>query len=65
MTGVCLFFNSDKGWGFIQDDEDPNRHYFTHYSKTFDRIVKDDKVEFELIETPRGLNAIDVKRIKI
>lgn len=64
MTGICLFFNSDKGWGFIQDGEDPTRHYFVHYSKTYDRIVKDDKVEFEIMETPRGLNAIDVKRIK-
>jgi len=62
-TGVVKFFNIEKGFGFVVDDSN-GKEYFTHVSMTLDKIVKDDKVSYELVEGKKGLNAINVKRIK-
>jgi len=62
-TGVVKFFLESKGYGFIIDDVD-HKEYFTHVSFTLDKIQKDDKVAYELVEGKKGLNAINVKRIK-
>ena len=62
-TGVVKFFNEAKGYGFIIDDVD-GREFFTHVSLTLDKINKDDKVSYELIEGKKGLNAANVKRVK-
>lgn len=62
-TGTVKFFNLEKGFGFIIDDSD-GKNYFTHMSMTLDKIEKDDKVAYELAEGKKGLNAVNVKRIK-
>ena len=62
-TGTVKFFHVDKGWGFLVDDAN-GKEYFTHTSMTLDKIEKDDKVSYELAEGKKGLNAINVKRIK-
>ena len=60
--GTVKFFAEDKGFGFIIDLED-KKEYFFHVSNTLDRVQKDDKVSYELVEGKRGLNAIKVKRV--
>jgi CspA family cold shock protein len=65
MTGKCKWFDKSKGYGFVTDDLDSKKEYFFHHTKTLDVIRTDDRVNFDLIETPRGLNAVDVSRIKI
>lgn len=59
MRGKIKWFNNEKGYGFIEYTE--NEDIFVHYSA----IVKDgyktlnqgDLVEFNLIETTKGLQA--------
>lgn len=61
-TGTVKFFNDAKGFGFIVD-ENSNQEYFTHISGLVDEIREGDKVEFELQEGKKGLNAVNVKVI--
>jgi CspA family cold shock protein len=60
-TGTVKFFNETKGFGFIIDDES-NTEYFVHATGLLDDIREGDKVEFELTEGKKGLNAVNVKR---
>ena len=59
-TGLVKFFNETKGYGFIKEDDSDTEH-FGHVSGLIDRITEGDKVEFELKEGNKGLNAINVK----
>jgi CspA family cold shock protein len=61
-TGTVKFFNESKGFGFIKED-DTNKEHFVHISGLIDEIREDDKVEFELQEGKKGLNAVNVKVI--
>lgn len=66
MRGKIKWFNNEKGYGFIEYKE--NEDIFVHYSA----IVKDgyktlsegDEVEFNLIETTKGLQAQNVVSVK-
>ncbi|MFY0689369.1 MAG: cold shock domain-containing protein [Cyclobacteriaceae bacterium] len=60
-TGTVKFFNDEKGYGFIIDD-DTKKEYFVHVSGTIDQIKEGDKVEFELTEGKKGLNASSVRK---
>ncbi len=60
-TGTVKFFNETKGFGFIIDDES-NTEYFVHVTGLIDDIREGDKVEFELTEGKKGLNAVNVKQ---
>jgi len=60
--GTVKFFNSSKGYGFIVDNE-TQTEYFVHVSGIIDEINEGDKVEFELKEGKKGLNADKVKII--
>ena len=61
-TGTVKFFNDTKGFGFIKD-EDSSKEYFVHVSGLIDEIRENDRVEFELQEGRKGLNAVNVKVI--
>ena len=63
MVGKVKWFNNTKGYGFI--DHASGEDIFVHYS-----VIKQDGyktldegqyVDFDLIETPKGLQAINVK----
>lgn len=60
MNGTVKFFNGSKGFGFITED-DSNTEYFVHVSGLIDQINEGDKVEFEVTEGKKGMNAINVK----
>ncbi len=60
-TGTVKFFNETKGFGFIIED-DSNTEYFVHVTGLIDDIREGDKVEFELKEGKKGLNAVNVKQ---
>jgi cold shock CspA family protein len=61
-TGKVEFFNHDKGFGFIKENETQEK-YFVHVSSvTFD-IEENDKVSFEIEQGPKGLNAVRVVKI--
>lgn len=61
-TGTVKFFNESKGFGFIVD-EDSNKDYFVHVTGLIDKVKEGDKVEFELQDGKKGLNAVNVKRV--
>lgn len=61
-NGTVKFFNDSKGYGFVIDDE-TQTEYFLHVSGLIDEVREDDKVEFELKEGRKGLNAVNVKVI--
>jgi len=60
--GTVKFFNESKGFGFIAEDDSTNE-FFVHISGLIDQIQEGDKVEFELKEGRKGLNAVNVKAI--
>ncbi|WP_114749528.1 cold-shock protein [Pleomorphovibrio marinus] len=61
-TGKVSFFNSSKGYGFIEDEQTKDR-IFVHATGLVDEIEENDRVTFETERTPKGLSAIEVKRI--
>ena len=59
--GTVKFFNDSKGFGFITEEETGKEH-FVHISGLIDDDIReDDKVEFELKEGKKGMNAVNVR----
>jgi cold shock CspA family protein len=61
--GTVAFFNTQKGFGFINVDETGER-VFVHANELSSPIQENDKVQFLIGSGPKGLLAIDVKLIK-
>ena len=59
-NGTVKFFNHTKGFGFIKE-ENTGKEYFVHATGLIDEIRDNDEVVFEMQESPKGLNAINVK----
>jgi CspA family cold shock protein len=59
-TGTVKFFDRDKGFGFLKDN-DSKEEYFVHHTGLIDQISDGDEVEFELKEGRKGLNAVNVR----
>ncbi len=60
--GVVKFFNPEKGFGFIKHD-DSGKETFVHSSGLIDQVNEGDKVEFDLQEGKKGMNAVNVKKV--
>ena len=62
MQGKVKWFNNDKGYGFI--DYPNGEDIFVHYSAIkqdgFKTLAEGQVVNFDLIETAKGLQAINV-----
>jgi len=59
-TGKVKFFNQQKGFGFILDDE-TQKDVFVHVTGLIDKIKDDDLVTFDIVEDRRGPKAINVR----
>jgi cold shock CspA family protein len=60
--GIVTFFNASKGYGFIRDLQ-TQESIFVHMNGLIDAVGEQDKVTFEVTRTPKGLNAVDVKKV--
>lgn len=61
-TGVVTFFNDAKGFGFIKDMQ-TQESVFIHANELQEAIKENDKVNFEVKNGPKGLNAVNVKKL--
>lgn len=59
--GTVTFFNDSKGYGFIKDHES-QESIFVHVNGLTEEIKEGNKVTFETENSPKGLNAIKVKK---
>lgn len=62
MRGKVKWFNNVKGYGFIEcnDLEDIFVHYSAIRCDGYKTLNEGDIVDFKLVETAKGLQAIDV-----
>ena len=65
-TGTVKWFNADKGFGFIAPD-DGSADVFAHFSAItgsgYRSLEEGQKVEFEVAQGPKGLQAENIRVI--
>ena len=60
--GTISFFSDAKGYGFIKESK-TGESIFLHVSQLNEPVKENDKVSFEVEKGPRGLNAVNVKKL--
>lgn len=67
MRGKVKWFNNEKGYGFIEynDLEDIFVHYSAIKKDGYKTLKEGDIVDFKLIETPKGLQALEVTAVEL
>lgn len=67
--GRVKWFNNEKGYGFIEIGAGTGEDVFVHYSaidqEGYKSLNEGDVVEFTLIKTAKGNQAINVKEVKL
>ena len=65
ITGTVKWFNSQKGFGFIAREDGPD--VFVHYSAIqgsgYRELIEGERVEFSIVQGPKGLQASEVIRL--
>ncbi len=65
-TGTVKWFNAEKGFGFIAP-EDGSPDVFAHFSAIqssgYRSLNEGDRVEFETVEGPKGMQAANISVI--
>ena len=66
MFGHVKWFNNEKGYGFIEykTDEDVFVHYSAIDVDGYKTLSEGQLVEFKLVETGKGYQALNVKLVK-
>ena len=66
LKGKVKWFNPAKGFGFIER-EDKEKDAFVHISAVkeagIQKLFENDKLEFELIDGPKGPSAGNLKKL--
>ena len=61
-TGTVKWFNPTKGFGFISQDE-AGKDVFVHSNELNGVYINEgDNVEFDIVETEKGLSAQNIKK---
>ena len=62
MRGKVKWFDMQKGWGFIREEN--GQQYFCHWrdikSGRFKFLKEGERVAFDIEETPKGLKAVNI-----
>jgi len=65
LQGTVKWFNESKGFGFIEQED--GKDVFVHYSAIagsgFKTLNEGDKVEFEVVDGPKGPAAANVQKL--
>jgi cold shock protein len=63
-TGTVKWFNDAKGYGFISQEggEDVFVHHTAITMEGFRTLKEGEKVEFDVVQGPKGLQAANVRR---
>jgi CspA family cold shock protein len=64
-NGVVKWFNNSKGFGFItqENGEDVFVHFSAIQGDGFKSLNEGDKVTFEVVKGPKGLQAANVSKV--
>lgn len=67
FNGTVKFFSDIRGYGYIISDN--NEEYFVHFSDImmvgYKSLFAGDKVTFQVVRTPKGMKAVNVKPFDI
>ena len=66
VRGTVKWFNNEKGYGFIDSPgkDDIFVHYSAIKSEGYKTLTEGQVVEFKLLETSKGLQAVNVVPVK-
>ena len=66
-TGTVKWFSNVKGYGFVNTDENENEDIFVHYSAIemdgYKKLTSGQKIEFDIDEGPKGLQAQNIRSV--
>jgi CspA family cold shock protein len=65
VNGTVKWFNDSKGFGFLEqeDGEDVFCHFSAIAGEGFKTLAEGDRVEFDVVKGPKGLQAANVRKI--
>lgn len=63
-SGTVKWFNEAKGFGFIQQEggDDVFVHYSAIQGDGFKTLAEGERLEFDIVRGPKGLQAANVRR---
>ncbi len=64
-TGTVKWFNDSKGFGFLEQEngEDVFCHFSAITGEGFKTLAEGDRVSFDIVKGPKGLQAANVTKI--
>jgi CspA family cold shock protein len=62
-TGTVKWFSPAEGYGFVEPDNGEDDVFLHHSEVPNEDLEEGDRLEFEIEETEKGLNAINIQPI--